>query len=604
MRKLLFILVLPLLNVALAQNSQSEYLEAKRQFGLENYRDAMGSFRSLTGDPVFGAYASFYYALSAYYQQVPQEALDMWKQILRKYPDWDHTDEVNFWISRLSFEKKRYLDGVRYADKLPSDLKNSVMATAMQNLDLQELDGLYTVNQENELLAVLYFQALTNQPFEERDHEKLLALSQKFDFDAERFLTDMPKIEKEKYGIALVLPFMFDSLQNPQSVIRNRIIFDLYQGMMVAQDSLEKNNILLEFFPFDTKKLGYKAGRMVRDGLLDDADLIIGPLYPEPNQIIKNYSVQKEIPMLNPLSSNGGIISGNRLGYLFKPSYETQGRKAAEYAAKRFGHNKNAIILFETPRDQVIAEAYKKVLEQDTFCITMFGQLDKESALQMQVDFTDQYEEVLDSLTQEEIDSILLIPDRYVRSRVKKDTLTGRPIKDLEGEDELEYYEMKYTVREDTIGHIFAATSNNLLANNIISLTDVRGDSIGIVGYSNWLNFKQTSYGQLERLDVSMIHTSLFDEDATEEIASKVRTKYWTEPSEYHFIGFELIMHVGNMFKEHGKYFQRGLLGGRFRDGYLMQGLSFGSYKDNQVVPIVTVQDLNIVVQSNNQDED
>ncbi len=599
MHKLSLILLVFSINLTLGQGNQSEYLEAKRQFGMQNYRDAMGSFQSLTDDPVFGAYASFYFGLSAYYQQVPQAALSMWKQLLGKYPNWDQKDEVHFWIAKLSFEKERYLDGVSYAEKLPPELKSSVMRAAMKHLDLAELDRLYASNQENELLAILYFQALTNQPYEERDHRQLIALSEKFDFDVEQFLTDMPKIEKEKYGIALVLPFMFDSLQNPQSVIRNRIIFDLYQGMSIAKDSLETSGVYLDFFPFDTKKLGYKAHQLVRDSLLNDADLIIGPLYQEPNNVIKAFSMQKEVPMLNPLSSNGGIIAENRLGFLFKPSYETQGRVAGEYAAKKFSKNKNAMILYETPRDQVIAEEYKKVLEADSFNIVLFDQFDKDMALQMQVDFTDQYEQSLDTLSQEEIDSIALIPNRFVRNRIKKDSLTGRPIRTLDGEDVLEYYEMKFTIPQDTIGHIFAATSNNLLANNIISLTDVRGDSIGIVGYSNWLDFRLVSYSQLERLNVSLIHTSFFNEEAADEIAEKIRREYWTEPTEYHFLGFEMIMHVGSMFKEHGKYFQRGLVSGKFQNGYLMEGLSFGSYKDNQVVPIVTIKDLNIIVQNN-----
>ncbi|MEP1097224.1 MAG: hypothetical protein ABJG78_19065 [Cyclobacteriaceae bacterium] len=603
MRILSLLIFLCAFTSAFTQSNQSEYLEAKRQFGMENYRDAMGSFQSLTNDPVFGAYASFYYGLSAYHQQVPVAALSMWKQILQKYPKWDRNEEVNFWISKLSFEKKRYLDGVKYAEKLPLDLKKSLLITAKNNLDLQQLDQLYEANQGNELLAALYFQALTNQTYEERDHEKLLAVSEKFNFDAANFLTDMPKVEKEKYGVALVLPFMFDSLQNPQSVIRNSIIFDLYQGMMLARDSLDSAGISLELFPYDTKKLGYKAGQIVNEGLLDSADLIIGPLYSEPNEIIGSYSKRREIPIINPLSSNGEIIADNRLAYLFKPSYETQGKKAGEYAAKKFTKNKRAMIFFESGRDLIIAEAYKKVLEEDSFDIVLFDELDKDRALQLQVDFTEQYESILDTLGQEAIDSIMLIPNRYVRTRVKKDTITGRPIRNLDGEDELQYYEMRYTIPQDTIGHIFAATSNNLLANNIISLTDVRGDSIGVVGYSEWLDFKLVSYSQLERLNVSLINTSYFKEGPAEKVREKIRKKYWTEASEYHLLGFELIMHVGNMFAEHGKYFQRGLLAGEVRDGYLMEGLTFGSYKDNQIVPIITIKDLNIV-QDNYQNED
>lgn len=604
MRKILFLTFSFAILLAAAQSNQSEYLEAKRQFGMKNYRDAMGSFQSLTNDPVFGAYASFHYGLSAYYQEVPDAALTMWKQILQKYPKWDQKGEVHFWISKLSFERKLYQDGIKYAEGLSPELRNSLLTSAKTDLDLEKLEQLYDADQENEMLARLYFQALANQPYQTRDHQKITAISEKFNFDVVEFLADMPKVEKEKYGIALVLPFMFDSLQNPQSVIRNKIIFDLYQGMMMARDSLDSTGISLELYPFDTKKLGYKVGQIINDGLLDSADLIIGPLYPEPSAIVNSYSSRNEIPMINPLSSNSSVVAENGLGYLFKPSYETQGRIAGEYAAKKFTKNKRAMIFFETPRDQIIAEAYRKVLERDSFEIVLFDEFNKESALELQVDFTDQYESILDSLGQEAIDSITLIPNRYVRSRVKKDTITGRPIRTLEGEDELQYYEMRYTIPQDTIGHIFAATSSNLLANNIISLTDVRGDSIGVVGYSDWLDFKLVSFSQLERLGVSMIHTSHFNEDATKVVREKIRRKYWTEPSEYHLLGFELIMHVGNMFSENGKYFQRGLLAGKFRNGYLMEGLSFNSYKNNQVVPIVTIEDLSVVVQDIIKDED
>ena len=102
-----------------AQSSQSQYLEAKRLFNEGNYRDSMGAFQSLTDDRNFGAYSTFYYALSAYHQEIPKVALDAWKQVRRKYPDWDQLQEVNFWIAKTSFDEKRYLDAVTYAETLP-----------------------------------------------------------------------------------------------------------------------------------------------------------------------------------------------------------------------------------------------------------------------------------------------------------------------------------------------------------------------------------------------------------------------------------------------------------------------------------------------------
>lgn len=562
----------------------------------------MGGFQSLADHKVFGAYASFFYALSAYHQELPKVALDMWKQILVKYPTWDQRREVDYWIAKASLERKLYLNGVEYLERLPEDLRNSLLRSIDTKSDLEGLQRASQAQPDNNLIALLYFQALADVPYEQRDLEALTALSNKFNFSLDEIVSDFPVVKKEKYGIALVLPFMFDSLQSPQTVIRNAIIFDLYQGMNFAKDSLAKKGISLEFFPFDTKKLGGKSLEISRSEKLKKADLIIGPLYADPNKIISAYSKEHEIPMINPLSSTGSIVGDNPLGFLFKPSFDTQGRIAGEYAKEKFTKNKNAIIVFEKERDRVIASAYKEVIEADSFNVVFYDQLTNEDALKLQLDFTEQYEEVLDSLTQDEIDSIALIPNRFVRSRVVRDENTGRIVRDRNGEDLLEYYEMKFTIPFDTIGHIFAATGSNLFANNMISLTEVRGDSIGIIGYDNWLDFRLTSYTQLERLNVSLIHTSYFNNEKASEIAEKIGKTYWTKASEFHLLGYELIMQVGHLFEKHGKHFHRGLISGEYIDGYLMEGLSYGPYRDNQVVPIVTIEDLTLNVQNAKRD--
>lgn len=586
-----------------AQQNQGEYLESKRQFNLGNYRDAMGGFQGLSSDPVFGKHASFYYALSAYYQEMPKVAIDMWKQILRKYPTWNQNKEVHFWLAKTSFQTDRYLEGLKHASKLTEQQKQSLISRSLTNADITKLAGSYKANNEDKDLASFYFQALGALPYETRDNATLLELSKKFGFELADTINDFPKVKKDKYGIALVLPFMFDSLQNPQSVISNRIIFELYQGMLLAKDSLSAVGVELDFFPYDTHKLGSKAYEITQEQSLKDADLIIGPLYTDPSKILSSFSVEHEIPMINPLSSYGSLIEDNKYAYLFKPAYETQGRIAGEYATKNFNKNKNAMIFFESVRDQAVAEAYKKVLERDSFNIVLFDEITKEGALQLQHDFTDQYESSLDSLSQDDIDSIALIPNRYVRSKPKRDESTGRILKDQEGEDRLEYYEMRYTIPLDTIGHIFAATTSNLLSNNIISLTESRGDSIKVLGYDSWLDFRLVSYNQLQRLGVTLIHTNYFDEEASEIIEDQVRRVFWNDATKYHKIGFELIMQIGSLLDQHGKYFQRGLLTDEFYEGYLMKGLRYGIYQDNQVVPIVKIEDLSIRVQ-NDEDED
>ena len=51
--------------------------------------------------------------------------------------------------------------------------------------------------------------------------------------------------------------------------------------------------------------------------------------------------------------------------------------------------------------------------------------------------------------------------------------------------------------------------------------------------------------------------------------------------------------------QKHGKYFQRGLIEDEFIEGEVMNGLRYGGYNDNQIVPILTLKNLELVDQTN-----
>lgn len=600
MRIFLSILSLFILFSTSAQSNQSEFLEAKRLFNQGQYRDAMGAFQGLSDDATFGPHASFYYALSAYNLEIPNVAIDMWKQILRKHANWDQQTEVAYWLTKATLESGRYVEAVKYANGLGDEDRKSLLESTLEQINLDDLIVLQKENSNNVPLARLLFDALIVQNGGNESSDLIFELSEQYGFELSDLLGDFPEVKKEAYNVALVLPFMFDSLGAPQTVIRNRIIFELYQGMLLAQDTLARQSIALNLFPFDTRKSGeITKQRLAEEETLLQTDVIIGPLYSSPNEAVVSFAKEHKIPMINPLSSNESVVNDYSQAYLFKPSYDAQGRVAGAYAQSNFTKNKRAMILFESERDRIVAEAYKEALETDSsFEIVLFDELTKETALQLQHDFTHQYEVILDTLGQEAIDSIAAIPNRFVKTRLKKDEETGRVIKDNEGEDQLEYYEMRFTIPQDTIGHIFAATTSNLLANNIINLTDVRGDSIQVIGYENWLDFKLLSYGQLERLGVSIIHTSLFNDVASKDIKNKIRDKFWTEPSKYHLLGYELLLQLGLLFDEHGKFFQRGLIAGDWVEGQLMEGLRYGPFQSNQVVPIIRLEDLQLTIKN------
>ena len=600
MRFLLSLTLSLALAVGYCQSMQAEYLEAKRQLSLGNYSTAKFAFQNLSQDNTFGAYASFYYALSAYKNDELKLAYDMWRQVQINYPTWDQNREVNYWLAKTAFELKRFTEGFRYLEGLSQDTKQLVIQQTLDSLNYEELKKAYELNPESEELASILVSSIQEMPYSERDKDFLGQLSEKFDFEIVSEGVNLPEIKKDKYSIAVVLPFMFESLENPQPVLQNSIIWNLYLGMEKAQKDLKKKNIDIELFPFDTKKSGDATSRLTRNRNFEKADVIVGPLYSEPNGVISNYSADKKISMINPLSSNSEIIGDNPFSYLFKPSYETQGKVAAKYASQNFTGNRKAFVFYETLRDSLVARSYQEEIEKDSFFVVRFEQMTNESAQQVQKDFTQKYEVRLDNKhTMEEIDSIGLIPGRIVKYRSLRGKNSGKLILDEEGNPITEYYEERFRVKEDSIGHIFVATSSNLLANNFISLAEVRNDTIGVIGYRSWLEFPTISYNQLERLGIAFISPSLFNKsnEFYEELEQSFIETAGREPGEYHLIGYELIYQLGYLLKKHGKYFQKGLSSGEKIDGKIMYGLSYGAYHDNQVVPITKLEDLKLVNQ-------
>ncbi|MDE0472911.1 MAG: hypothetical protein OXH57_13360 [Ekhidna sp.] len=399
-----------------SQSAQKEYLEAKRQFSLGNYSSAQLSFKSLVNDNTFGAYSSFYYALSGLKQGNKKEAYDMFLQIVRNYPKWNKIEEVNYWLSHIALSLKKYQEGFTHIERLSDGLKESLLRNQFSDYTVDDLKKIHEIVPDNRRLANYLIKGILAQPYSERDYTLLSHLSNKFNIDVMGAARELKVVKKNKYAIAAVLPFMYESLENPWTVIKNSVIFNLYQGMKMAQNDLKKDGILLEIFPIDTKKQRSETQKIISDRSLENADVIIGPLYEGPNDVMDQYSKENEIPMINPLSFNSEIVKDNPYSFLFKPSYHTQGKVAAVYAKENFKENKLAYILYENRRDSIVASAYKEEIEKEGFLVVRFEQMTNESARQIQKDFTEKYEFRLDTMyTAGQLDSIDLLPGRYVK---------------------------------------------------------------------------------------------------------------------------------------------------------------------------------------------
>ncbi len=610
---------------SIAQNTQAEYLEAKRLFNEGQYSSAKGAFGALTEDSFFGNYASFYFAMSAYRQGDLRTANDMWSQLLVKSPKWIGKQEVLFWLAYANLNDGDFNKGINFAEEL-TEVSNSdeiegwLYDKFLSVLTIQELSDLYTAHEDNSRLAFIYSKQLISEPYEKRDFERINQMYAKWNFALqEQSIDDLDVIKKENYKIGVLLPFMFD-INKPEYVLQNALVMGLYQGMSLAVEELARDGIQLDLVTLDTKRNEETTAQILKTVPENYLDLIVGPLYPGPVKVTKEYSKANQINMINPLSSNSDAIGDNQFSFLFKPTYESMAAELARQANREF-HNRNAMIFYEkNQRDSLFAAVYKEKIEEFGFNVVWYQELTKENAKSVLDTLIAQYDVYY---TKEQADSINEISNRFVKERrvrtdeLKRlekhakgesvwDSLFYLPVTINEDQKEVTYYENLFYIKSDSIGHILGSTRKNYMANNLISAVETMGDSTVLYGFGDWLDFTMVAYNQLERIGVSMVYPDYltYGDSTYEFIARKFIKKFNLVPNTYQLQGYELMMQLGKIMDRNGIYFQNELRKGQYYEGIIYQGLKYGSANDNQIVPIVKFENAELKIVNKERYED
>lgn len=577
----LFIVLFHISLVVQAQSEQQTFLEGKQYLSEGKYNFAMQSFEQLAvpdATHAFREYASFYYALAAYKNNDFGLARSMWLQMETKYPQWKKMQDVYYWLSEVYFQEGNLEKGIFYAKK--SNLNDGVLVIDHY---LSEVDDVAILNSilkaypDDKNIALALAAAINKQPLSERDFDLVKQLTEKFDIG--HSLLGLSQIGesviKDAYKVAVLLPFMFEGLEDTRRVERNTFVMDLYNGVLQAARELNKEKQVVEVFPYDTKRDKHVTAGILKQKELKGMDLIIGPLYPEPIKLTSDFSFENKVDMINPVSSNSVIVNDNPYSFLFKPTHEVQALKAAEFAIDSFQNNKsNAYIFFHDEKDSLMSVLYSDKIIEAGFDVDRRIKIDDEKIQFAYELLTETYEQ---KLSRVEADSIRKLPGRIVKESIPKSRY-----------DSVYLYEEHFVIEKDSIGHIFLASSKPLHASMFISALEIRGDNIPIIGRYDWLNDEMLTIGQMERLGVYFISPDfiLQSKPTFKKFRKDYQKEYKEIPSVNSMLGYELMMYTGEMMKKYGNYFQRGAVQEGFVQGKLFYGIDYKIFNSNQVVPI------------------
>jgi tetratricopeptide (TPR) repeat protein len=372
MKKILIIILFFFCIQAVAQvDYATRFNNGKSLFNDKKYNLAMETLKPLMTydrNNVYTEYASFYYAASAYHQGYKSVAKLTFNQIKTLYPSWDKMNEVNYWMAKIHFEEQDYFQALKVLagitdKKFEADIQTVKESGLRSVADPETLRMMLEEYPKDAAVAKALASVLAKNLSDEEGKKQLEELIENFKLTRTDFIPEAPKtFFKEKYAVALMMPFMVGSLEPTPGRKRTQIMLDFYEGAKLAIDTLSKQNIQISLRAYDTERNVDKINRYLETEEIKNTDLIIGPLFPEENKAVQDFTAEYRINVIHPFSNLTETIGMNPHAYLFQPSAETLGRKSADFLDSKLKPRDKDCMIFYGPgkKDSVLALSFQQ----------------------------------------------------------------------------------------------------------------------------------------------------------------------------------------------------------------------------------------------------
>jgi tetratricopeptide (TPR) repeat protein len=568
-RAVLFVVViscqLSTVNSFAQANYQQDYKNAKLFFNERRYNLAMESFKKLIPyDQAneFSNYASFYYALSAYHQKYYSVSKDMLNQIRVLYPKWEKIEDVNYWLALNLFQEGNLFQGMKMVHelkdkKLREDAQQAVRYFVAAVRDAETLRMLLEEYPKEKAVAEQLALLLSKNGVSLEEKSELEKLISQYDLVRGDYLTEaVTPFFKDTYSVAVLFPFVVNRLDYSPSKKPNQFVLDMYQGMVLANDTLAKQGINISLRAYDTERSKDKLKSILETEELKSTDLIIGPLLREDNALIQEFSRTHKVNAFNPLANDSELTKGNPYGFLFQPNYETLGTKSARYLASDTVRSRMKCLVFygSSVRDSVLAWNFIVSAEKAGIKVILKQEVFKEQS--------------------NKITDILATPTEFDEWKA--------PI--------------QFTIPKDSIGAIFVATDDPVIYTKVVSAVEVRKDNTLIIGSESWLESGSIDLGKFQTMNFVLYapryiatHNARYQDFVRQFVKKHGRTPSSLSVN-YASAGYELMLMAGYALKKYGVYIQTGLYS-ETQPGYLMQEADFRDSQSNQTVPFVRFVD-------------
>ena len=321
----------------------------------------------------------------------------------------------------------------------------------------------------------------------------------------------------EQFNVALFIPFYLyeldsikyaDAEQAKHSAGSRPLRFvQFYEGLLLAADSLKNLGMTLRLHVYDVDEDTLKTKKLLKNPEIAKMDLIIGLTYGNTFIILSNFSKQKNIPIVNPLSNKRQNIEGNPRGFLANPTVKAMANSMCDFLFKMFTGER--IILVSSNKEnekktlKIISQGFADLKQQD----------DKKGP------------EIIDTSIGNEVTNL-----SEILSKSKENVIL------LFSNDEL-----------------FVAE----YLRKLMLLTDAY--PITLFGMPGWADFKSVESSALLKLKYHSFSTTYIDyqQAVVVDFLLRFRDKYKTEPLDFAFQGYDIGMYFLSSLLYYGKEFYK-----------------------------------------------
>ncbi|MGB3617097.1 MAG: ABC transporter substrate-binding protein [Catalinimonas sp.] len=529
------------------RDDETKYLYGKELLRKEQFAEAVRTFEPLAvadANNRLAAYAHYFLGLAQYRTGRHDDANRTLTRLAESFPRWSEITEAYYLLGLTSLARDQPELGFQYLGRVRSSSLRALADRAKRSYlaqadDLATLEALHKANADDQAVTRAYARRLSEAPPTAANRKALADLLARLPA-AERDQLGGSARRKDRYRVAVLLPFEHLKLDPTNARRDNQFVIDLYEGIHLAAEALrnEAGEPLLDLYVYDTERSAARARRLADLPELRSMDLLVGPIYSEPSLELAKLARERRVPMVNPLATNPAIVADNPFALLAETTPAGQGQAAARFASGKFSPNTAIIFSGPTARDSAMAAAY-------TAAFTAAGG------------------RVLD---REEV-------GRVGAGETIRGLLSNYPAKE--------------------VGHLFCTSSDAGVAAAVVTTLELLGRQTPVVAPGDWLlDASMVSFEQWERRGVYFMFPNYVDADreAVREFRRTYLNRVDLVPSVYAYQGYDLMHFLGEMLREHGPAFAGKLKKVGFRAGRTLGGYDYSGGQDNGFVPMLMIE--------------